>query len=498
MRVVTAKHRRAAPVGMSQARQFGRWAVGVAVAIGLLGSGPAVARHGHRDVAPAENSGPVFEWILLDAETGQVLSEQNADVLTYPASLTKMMTLYLVFEALNQGRIRLDQTMYVSPYAAARAPSKLALTPGDSVRVRDLILGVVTRSANDAAAVLAEGLAGSEGNFARYMTWKARQLGMNHTWFQNASGLPDPQQRTTARDIARLSLALYQHFPREYRYFAYREFEFRGDTVRSHNHLMDWYEGADGIKTGFINASGFNLAASAVRNGRRLIGVIMGGRSARSRDAQMGSLLDQGFAVLASGRPSSTQPATMIAVTQPTSSTRPAPVAQAAAVAPAAVAPAHAAAAAPSAASPPAPTRAIATATVSDTVERPKSGIDRVARAALKHLAPVAKAEAAAPPREAREAREAPGGGEEWAIQLGAFSAERAAERAVRNAAALGVTKGKPQQVLAPGKRDGQKLYRARLLHFTQKGAQAACAELRRRHLACSIVRPAGLKLASD
>jgi D-alanyl-D-alanine carboxypeptidase len=457
-----------------------------------------MARHGHRDVAPAEHSGPVFEWILLDAETGQVLSEQNADVLTYPASLTKMMTLYLVFEALNQGRIRLDQTMYVSAYAAARAPSKLALSPGDSVSVRDLVLGVVTRSANDAATVLAEGLAGSEGNFARYMTWKARQLGMNHTWFQNASGLPDPQQRTTARDIARLSLALYQHFPREYRYFAYREFEFRGDIVRSHNHLMDWYEGADGIKTGFINASGFNLAASAVRNGKRLIGVIMGGRSARSRDAQMGSLLDQGFAVLASGRPTSTQPATVIAVAQPTSSTaRTAPVAQAAAVAPAAVAPANAAAAAPSAGSP-APTRAVATAAVGDAVERPKSGIDRVARAALKHLAPVAKAEAAAPPREVREAREAPGGGEEWAIQLGAFSAERAAEQAVRKAAELGVTKGRPQQVLAPGKHDGQKLYRARLLRFTQKGAQAACAELRRRHLACSIVRPAGLKLASD
>lgn len=433
-----------------------------------------MARHGHRDVAPAEHAGPVFEWILLDAETGQVLSEQNADVLTYPASLTKMMTLYLVFEALNQGRIRLDQAMYVSPYAATRAPSKLALSPGDSVPVRDLVLGVVTRSANDAAAVLAEGLAGSEGNFARYMTWKARQLGMSQTWFQNASGLPDPQQRTTARDIARLALALYQHFPREYRYFAYREFEFRGDIVRSHNHLMDWYEGADGIKTGFINASGFNLAASAVRNGRRLIGVIMGGRSARGRDAQMGSLLDQGFAVLASGRPTSSPPGTVIAVAQPTSSS------------------ALAAAAATTAPSP-APPRAAPATAVGDMVERPKSGIDRVAQAALRHLAPVGRAEAAAPPREA-----ATNGGEEWAIQLGAFSAERAAEQAVRHAAALGVTKGKPQQVVAPGKRERPQLYRARLLHFTQKGAQAACAELRRRNIACSVVRPGGLKLASD
>jgi D-alanyl-D-alanine carboxypeptidase len=471
VRVVMAKERGAAQTRMPRWGLLGRSALGAAVALGLL-AGPATARHGHREVAFEANSGPVFEWILLDAGTGQVLSEQNADVLTYPASLTKMMTLYLVFEALNQGRIRLDQTMYVSPYAAGRAPSKLALTPGDSVPVRDLVLGVVTRSANDAATVLAEGLAGSEGNFARYMTWKARQLGMSQTWYQNASGLPDPQQRTTARDIARLSLALYQHFPREYRYFATREFDFRGDIVRTHNHLMEWYQGADGIKTGYINASGFNLAASAVRDGRRLIGVIMGGRSARSRDVQMASLLDQGFAVLASGRPASPQPATVVAVSQPISSP---PAAPAAAPAVAAVA----------------PTRAATAAAVGDAGERPRSGIDRVAQAALRHLAPVGRAEAATSPRE-------PAASEEWAIQLGAFSAERAAEHAIRQAATLAVARGKPHQVMAPAKREKPALYRARLLHFTQKGAQAACVELRRRNIACSVVRPAGLKLASD
>ena len=465
---------------MPRIRFVGASILAASVALGLAGgfASEAQARGGATAV-----SGPVFAWILLDAETGQVLSEQNADVLTYPASLTKMMTLYLAFEALNQGRIRLDQGMYVSPYAAGRAPSKLALTPGDSVPVRDLVLGVVTRSANDAATVLAEGLAGSEGNFARYMTWKARQLGMSQTWFQNASGLPDPQQRTTARDIARLSLALYQHFPREYRYFATREFEFRGDIVRTHNHLMEWYQGADGIKTGYINASGFNLAASAVRDGKRLIGVIMGGRSARGRDQQMASMLDQGFAVLASGRPVAPQPTTVIAVSQPTSSAAaPPPAVRAtAAVAPAAAAPAT--------------PRATPATAVGDAGERPKSGIDRVAQAALRHLAPVGRAEAATSPRETREAV---AGGEEWAIQLGAFSGERAAEQAVRQAAALAVAKGKPHQVLAPAKREKSQLYRARLLHFTQKGAQAACAELRKRNIACSIVRPTGLKLASD
>src|SRR5712691_8979285 len=292
---------------------LGRLGVCVIIVMGFLGSLPAAARHGGGAIAQAAEYGPGFEWILLDAETGQVLSEQNADVLTFPASLTKMMTLYLTFEALNQGRIRLDHPFYVSAEAASRAPSKLALTPGDSVPVHDLILGVVTKSANDAAAALAEGLAGSEVNFARYMNWKARQLGMDHTWYQNASGLPNPDQRTTARDVARLALALYHQFPREYRYFSTREFDFRGELLHSHNHLLEWYPGLDGIKTGFVNASGFNLAASAVRDGHRLIGVIMGGRSARGRDVQMASLLDQGFAVLASGRPLQQQTAPLVA-----------------------------------------------------------------------------------------------------------------------------------------------------------------------------------------
>src|SRR5205823_8213248 len=205
----------------------------------------------------------------------------------------------------------------VSEEAASRAPSKLALTPGDSVPVRDLVLGIVTKSANDAASALAEGLAGSEANFVNYMNWKARQLGMQQTWYRNASGLPDPAQRTTARDVARLALALYHQFPREYRYFATREFDFRGATVHSHNHLLDWYDGADGIKTGYVNASGFNLAASAVRDGRRLIGVIMGGRSWHSRDKQMASLLDQGFAVLAAGRPVQPQKEALVASAAP-------------------------------------------------------------------------------------------------------------------------------------------------------------------------------------
>src|SRR5258707_3598733 len=200
---------------------------------------------------------------------------------------------------------------------------KIDLVPGEAVTVHDLILGVVTKSANDAAVVLAEALGGSESAFAQQMTWKARQLGMNYAVYRNACGLPDPEQRNTARDIARLALALYHQFPREDRYFSTHEFVFRGQVMRNHNHLMEWYPGVDGIKTGFVNASGFNLAASAVRGSQRLIGVIMGGQSAGWRDRQMAGLLDQGFADLgsgqAAGRPvvASVTPATTVVATTP-------------------------------------------------------------------------------------------------------------------------------------------------------------------------------------
>ncbi len=185
----------------------------------------------------------------------------------------------------------------------ASQPTKLGLRPGDSVAVQDLILGIVTRSANDAAAVLAEGIAGSEPAFAELMNRKAQQLGMRSTVYQNASGLPDPAQHTTARDTAQLALALYHDFPREYRYFSTREFYFRGTMIVGHDHLLDWYPGADGIKTGFIDASGFNLATSAVRDGHRLVGVVLGGHSGGSRDREMAALLDQGFAEIGVAAP---------------------------------------------------------------------------------------------------------------------------------------------------------------------------------------------------
>lgn len=425
---------------------------------------------------------PVYEAIVLDAQTGQVLRELNPDVSTQPASLTKMMTLYLTFEALNQGRLRLDQYLRVSDYAATRAPSKLGLVPGESVTVHDLILGIVTKSANDAAVVLGEALGGSESTFAQQMTWKARQLGMNSTVYYNANGLPDPNQRTTARDIARLALALYHQFPREYRYFSTRAFVFRGQEMRNHNHMMEWYPGLDGIKTGYVNASGFNLAASAVRDGHRLIGVVMGGQSAGWRDRQMAALLDQGFADIGSGQAASRP---VMASVQPSASSHSAqPQAPVYATSPSA---ATAAATAASPQSNPAPVVASAPPQ-GDTAGAPgRSGmIDN----ALRHLSPVGRAEAASAARETA--------GEDWSIQLGAFRAESAAEQAIRHATSVTAVRGKPREVLAPARGEANRLYRALLTHFTQKGAQSACGELHKKGIACSVVRPGALRVASQ
>lgn len=242
-----------------------------------------------------------YSALVLDAANGRVLYEQDADDYRYPASLTKMMTLYLVFEALNRGRLDLRQTLWVSARAASRPPSKLGLKAGDRLTVEEAILGLVTRSANDAATTLAEGLAGSEEGFARLMTQKARALGMTRSSFSNASGLPDPDQVTTARDMARLALALQRHFPQQYRYFSTPYFYFRNRAYDNHNRLLGDYPGTDGIKTGYIRSSGYNLVASAQREGRRVIGVVFGGETASARNEEMRLLLDQGFAQLGVG-----------------------------------------------------------------------------------------------------------------------------------------------------------------------------------------------------
>ncbi|NRQ13873.1 D-alanyl-D-alanine carboxypeptidase family protein [Ensifer sesbaniae] len=239
--------------------------------------------------------------LVLDARTGKVLSAENPDVLNHPASLTKMMTVYLAFEALKRGELSWDSKIKVSKAAAAKPPTRLGLKPGMTITVREAVLGMIVRSANDAAATMAEKLGGSEANFARMMTAKARQLGMSKTVFVNASGLPASKQVTTAREMSTLAVALMRDFPKEYRLFATESFRFHGRKLRGHNNLMYRYEGMDGIKTGYTNASGFNIVSAVKDGNRRVVGVVLGGRTARSRDAKMAALLDRHVGKAAKG-----------------------------------------------------------------------------------------------------------------------------------------------------------------------------------------------------
>jgi D-alanyl-D-alanine carboxypeptidase len=237
--------------------------------------------------------------IVIDASSGEVLHSRNADVQNYPASLTKMMTLYLLFDALEKGKIKLDDGLSVSAHAEAQPATKLGLTAGSSIKVEKAILAIVIQSANDAAVVVAENIGGTEDKFADLMTKKARALGMTSTNFENASGLPDTKQHTTARDLAVLARALMTDFPQYYHYFSVTKFVWGGRTIKTHNRLMVAYDGADGLKTGYIRASGFNLVTSAIRNNQRVIGVVLGGKSPSARDQQMAKLLDGGFAEMA-------------------------------------------------------------------------------------------------------------------------------------------------------------------------------------------------------
>lgn len=234
---------------------------------------------------------PAFASIIVDGNSGAVLSATNPDAARHPASLTKIMTLYLLFERLESGKMTLDTEMEVSPHASSQAPTKLGLRPGQTLRVEDAIKALVTRSANDAAVVIAEALAGDEDDFAKVMTRKARALGMTRTVYRNASGLPDSDQITSARDQAILGRAIQDRFPRYYRYFSTNTFVFRGRPIRNHNRLLGTVEGIDGIKTGYTRASGFNLVSSIRRGNRHLVGVVLGGRSGGARDATMRNLL---------------------------------------------------------------------------------------------------------------------------------------------------------------------------------------------------------------
>ena len=263
-----------------------------------VGVAEAKTAHKKRHAAHASVAKYSFSAVVVDAATGRVLYAKNAEAVHYPASLTKMMTMYLTFDALKKGKLKMDDSVSVSAKAAGQAPTNINLSAGDTLPVKTAIESVIVKSANDSAMALAEALGGNEANFAQMMTQKARKLGMKSTIFRNPNGLPNPAQKTTAYDMARLGIALRRDFPQYYPLFSLTEFDYNGVTYQGHNHVMARYDGVDGIKTGYIRASGFNLVTSVKRDGYSLVGVVLGGSSITSRDDAMIDMLDQTFANL--------------------------------------------------------------------------------------------------------------------------------------------------------------------------------------------------------
>ncbi len=398
--------------------------------------------------------------IVVHLNTGEVMYARSADATRYPASLTKMMTLYLLFDALESGQVNMDTRMRVSRHAAGQSPSKLGLRSGSTFRVRDAIPALVVKSANDVAAVVAEHLGGTESEFAQDMTAKARALGMSNSRFRNAHGLPNRRQTTTARDMATLATALIDDFPQYYHFFSQTSFSYAGRTYRTHNRLVRTYRGMDGLKTGFINASGFNLASSAKRNGHRLVAVVMGGNTANERNATMQRILDRVFDRLPSAPP-------------------PWPVASPLRV----PAPAQVATASPTAVLPVPRARSLALPPVPANNATPAATLVRGEVKLMPPGAAVADERAATLLAELLP-------NEPYSIQVGAYSTRVASDRAVLRAASLLPELSARRQAVLPGRRtDGAPIYRARFLGLSRDEAVAACTQLEQRGAQCFVMR---------
>lgn len=270
---------------------------GLAIAGSLIAPTSVEARYRHHYKRHGTHSGggqyaPAYAAMVVDANSGRTLYARDENELRHPASITKVMTLFLLFEQLEKGRMQLDSDIKVSAHAHSQQPTKLGLAIGETISVEDAIKAVVTRSANDIAVAIAEAIGGDEDSFAQLMTQKARALGMSRTVYANASGLPDDAQVTTARDLTVLGRAIQERFPKYYRYFSIHEFSYDGQTIRNHNHLLGRIEGMDGIKTGYTRSSGFNLLSSVKRDGHRIVSVVLGGKSGRARDQIMAQLIE--------------------------------------------------------------------------------------------------------------------------------------------------------------------------------------------------------------
>lgn len=380
---------------------------------------------------------PRYASIVIDVDTGKVLHESNADASRYPASLTKMMTLYMLFEAIEQRKMTLDTSMRVSAYAASKPSTNINLRSGEAISVREAIPALIVRSANDVAAVVAEALGDSEANFGRMMTDKARKLGMRSTTFRNASGLPNNEQKTTARDMAILSTRLMKDFPRYYHYFSTQSFSYKGTTYNSHNRMVRNTHGVDGLKTGFIQASGFNVATSAKRGNRRVVAVVMGGQTAASRDQHMAQLLDRSFNQSASTQLASANTRVVPVVAQKTSITTPVP----------------------------------------RSVPLLKQTPD-----------PIAMQQTVQPKLSVNEQRVVVMDNNSWEVQIGSYLAHERAQ-----AQAQAATRWIPGAVvITEVEISNRKLYRARLVGLQENQARTACQHLTRQGMECLVVRSQG------
>ncbi len=465
---------------------------------------------------------PRYAALIMNPITGEVYHQRNADERRYPASLTKMMTLYLLFEALEKGKASMEARMDVSELAARQPQTNLSLDAGDTIPVETAIEALVVRSANDVSVVVAEALGGDVDNFAQMMTKKARQLGMANTVFKNPNGLPNPSQFTTARDMAKLGIALKRDFPKYYPYFATRQFSHNGVTYYTHNRVMLRYAGVDGIKTGFVGASGFNLVTSVVRGGRPLVGVVMGGTTGAWRDNRMIALLDDSYSTIASrgavrGTPvPSNLPLPKDGMKKPVAknAAQTADLAMPAAEIAATAAPTEladhevAAAGAPAspfeaagmdseepaivAASPvPKAKPPVAASLVVPSSPAPSPPLVEKKPAASAVAPTVTTPATAAPVEPVNIANPPPSAADQgWGIQVGAFSTQELAEQATRLAfqtARKPLLNAKPV-VLGPA-HTGVPVYRARLENLSQIEAKRACALLISNHSPCFIFK---------
>jgi D-alanyl-D-alanine carboxypeptidase len=437
---------------------------------------------------------PPYAAIVVDANSGQTLHAANADSLRHPASITKIMTLYLLFEQLEAGKLKLTSELPVSAHAASQAPSKLGVRPGQTIEVEDAIKALVTKSANDVAVVIAEAIGGDEDTFAEMMTRKARAIGMSRTVYANASGLPNPDQVTTARDQAVLGRAVQDRFPRLYRYFSTPVFYYHGRAIGNHNRLLGRVRGVDGIKTGFIRASGFNLVSSMRRDDRHIVAVVMGGSSGRSRDARMRELLE-GHIMEASVRRTAPRLVEVADATNSAPVLREAPPPPVRNEAPQKPMLLHAAQN-PGSAEPikPIMVKTVAVKRTAQAVPAAEASATESHKPAINVAAQARQQVASAVDmpvqvNESRPSRRAVARGE-WVIQIGAFPEEAKAHDRLREAQSLAktmLTSAEPftQRVV----KGDATLYRARFAGFDRDSAEAACQYFKRNEIACLALK---------